>query len=349
MRQNVRQPTRRKWLLTLPVVAAWWATSTAVWAEAGEPQRFRFQQTHMGMLVELTLYAANEQAANAAAQAAFERFAQLDSILSDYKPESELSRLSATAGSGTAVKLSDDLWFVLSRAQRLARDTGGAFDVTVGPLTKMWRSARRAKEFPPSRRLVAGLVATGYESLVLDEAAHTAMLLKPGMRLDLGGIAAGYAVDEALKVLRERGYPQALVDASGDIAVGDPPPGKQGWRLGIMPEGGSGPPTRWLILANAAVTTSGDAYQFVEIEGKRYSHIVDPRTGLGLTTRMSATIVAPDCITADSVATAVCVSGPERGLAIIERDEKLSALITIAGDPTPGVIESKRFAQHVER
>jgi thiamine biosynthesis lipoprotein len=335
--------------MTLPVVAAWWATGTSVSAEAGEPQRFRFQQTHMGMPVELTLYAADEQAANAAVQAAFARFAELDSILSDYKPDSELSRLSATAGSGAVVKLSDDLWFVLSRSQQLARDAGGAFDVTVGPLTKMWRSARRAKEFPPSRRLVAGIEATGYANLVLDDATHTANLLKPGMRLDAGGIAAGYAVDEALKVLRERGCPQALVDASGDIAVGDPPPGKQGWRLGIMPEGGSGPPTRWLILSNAAVTTSGDAYQYVEIQGKRYSHIVDPRTGLGLTTRMSATVIAPDCITADSVATAVCVMGPERGLAFIERDERLAALITVAGNPTPRVIESKRFAEYVER
>ncbi len=319
----------------------------AIVAAAAEPSlsRYRFEQPHMGMLVEVVLYAADEHAANNAAVAAFDRFRQLNSVLSDYDPNSELSRLSATAGTGKAVPISEDLWFVLWRAQRLAEQTDGAFDVTVGPIVKLWRRARRSKEFPPAPRLAEALAAVGYRSLVLDETAHTAQLLKPGMRLDLGGIAAGYAVDEALKALRERGITSALVNASGDVGVSDPPPGKDGWRLGVIPDGQSGEPTRYLLIANAAVTTSGDAYQFVELDGHRYSHIVDPHTGLGLTSRISATVVAKECITADSVATAVSVLGPVRGLKFVEDRPELAVMITIADGDELREIESSRFTQ----
>jgi thiamine biosynthesis lipoprotein len=164
------------------------------------------------------------------------------------------------------------------------------------------------------------------------------------MRLDLGGIAAGYAVDEALKALRERGITSALVNASGDVGVSDQPPGTDGWRLGVVPDGQNGEPTRYLLIANAAVTTSGDAYQFVELDGHRYSHIVDPHTGLGLTSRISATVVAKDCITADSVATAVCVLGSERGIKFVEARPELAAMITVAEGDSVRTIESPNFA-----
>ena len=148
------------------------------------------------------------------------------------------------------------------------------------------------------------------------------------MRLDLGGIAAGYAADEALTALNQKGVTRAMIDASGDIVVGDPPPGTEGWRIGIAPlTDPKGPPSRFLLLKNASVTTSGDAFQHVEFGGKRYSHIVDPRTGLGLTDQSSVTVVARDGTTADSLATAVSVLGPTRGLELIERTAGAAALI----------------------
>ncbi len=181
------------------------------------------------------------------------------------------------------------------------------------PIRSAWRK--------PARRSVSII----YSSMPSEQ---TATLTQPGMRLDLGGIGAGYAVDEALAVLREHGITRAMVNASGDIGVSDPPPGAAGWKIGIAPlEKPDGPPSRYLLLANAAVTTSGDAFQYVEIDGQRYSHIVDPKTGLGLTDRMSVTVVARDCITADSYATAVCVLGPQLGLKLIEDTPGAAALM----------------------
>src|SRR5262249_5151459 len=160
----------------------------------------------------------------------------------------------------------------------------------------------------------------------LDEKHRTAQLLRPGMKLDLGGIAKGYAADEALKVLKRLGVDRALVAAGGDIAVSGPPPGADGWAVAIAPPGDPGPPPEHRVLfRDAAASTSGDAEQFVEIGGTRYSHIVDPRTGLGLTDRLNVTVVASDGTTADSLTKVVSVLGPERGFKIIEATRGASA------------------------
>ncbi len=150
------------------------------------------------------------------------------------------------------------------------------------------------------------------------------------MLLDLGGIAVGYAVDEALALLKTRGIASALVDGSGDIGVTDAPPGQAGWRIGIAPLDVEKEPSRYLILKNAAVTTSGDAFQFVEFEGKRYSHIVDPQTGLGLVDHSSVTVIARNCTIADSYTKAVSVLGPERGLKLIDETPGAAAIVVRA-------------------
>jgi thiamine biosynthesis lipoprotein len=137
------------------------------------------------------------------------------------------------------------------------------------------------------------------------------------MRLDLGGIGVGYAVDRALEVLTTRGIKAAMIDASGDIAVSEPPPGEHGWRIALTPLGGSGDEVPVILLSHAAVTTSGDAYQAAEIDGRRYSHIVDPRTGLGVPGPAAVTVIARDCTTADALATAASVLGPDRGLEVL--------------------------------
>ena len=186
-----------------------------------------------------------------------------------------------------------------------------------GPLVQLWRRARRQKELPRPELLKRALTATGYQALELDFERKTARLTKPNMRLDLGGIGMGYAVDEALKVLAMRGIRSAMVDASGDIGVSEAPPGRMGWVIGILPDQ-SGKPTRFVSLVNGALTTSSDAVQHVEIDGVRYSHIVNPKTGLGLTDRSAATVIARDCTTADSYATAASVLGPTLGLKLIQ-------------------------------
>ncbi len=289
------------------------------------------------MQFKLLLYSAGQDAANRAAAAAFDRIHQLNGIMSDYDPDSELSRLSDTAGRGQAVKVSRELWDVLTAAQQLAERSDGAFDITVGPYVKLWRRARREKEMPPPDRMAEARAAVGFRHVKLDSAARTVELLRPGMRLDLGGIAVGHAIDEALAVLRRQGITRALVDGSGDVVVGDPPPGERGWRVGIAPlEAKNGPPSRYLTLANCAVTTSGDAWQYVELDGKRYSHILDPKTGLGLTDRSLVIVVARDGISADSLTKAVAVLGPKRGLALVAEYPDAATLVL---RPVDGKIE----------
>ena len=215
--------------------------------------------------------------------------------------------------------------------------------MTVGPLVKLWRRARRTKSLPGAEALAEAKTLVGHELLTLNDEYRTVKLSKPGMRIDLGGIAMGYAVDEARIVLGRHGQSRVMIDASGDVLVGDPPPGKTGWTIGIAAlTAPNGPPTRFVELVNAAITTSGDAFQYVEIEGVRYSHIVDPKTGLGLTGRMAVTVIAQDCMTADSLATAICVLGSEKGLALAEKYEA-QTLIARMEEERLAVDESPQF------
>ncbi len=316
------------------------AYATAVSAS----ERYEFTDKQMGMPFKVVLYAADEASANQAARAAFARINRLNQIMSDYEPESELMQLCKTAGGGRAVEISDDLFTVLTRSLELSDKSGGAFDVTVGPLIKLWRKARRTRKLPPADELAAARMRVGHRFLKLDPQRRTAELLQPGMQLDLGGIAVGYAVDQALIVLKQQGITSALVDGSGDIGVSGAPPGARGWKIGVAPLDPEAEPSRFLLLEHAAVTTSGDAWQFVEVEGKRYSHIVDPATGLGLTDRSSVTIVAANCTIADSYTKAVSVLGPERGIALIESVPGAAVLIVRAPAGKAETYESRRFA-----
>jgi thiamine biosynthesis lipoprotein len=307
--------------------------------------RFTFTEPHMGTRFKIILYAKNDATANRAAKAAFARIADLDGIMSDYRSTSELMRLCQKSG-GEPVPVSDDLFRVLSRAQEVSKLSDGAFDVTVGPVVRLWRRARRTHELPDSKELAQARELVGYHNVRLDSKNQTVQLLKPGMRLDLGGIGKGYAADAALATLKEHGVTRALVAAGGDIAVSGPPPGAEGWTIGIAPlEDPDAKSKRYLILHDAAVSTSGDAEQYLEIGGKRYSHILDPKTGLGLTDRLSVTVVAPKGLSADPLTKVVSVLGPERGLAIIDGLDGVAALVVRKTDKSLETFESKRFSQ----
>jgi len=272
----------------------------------------------MGVPWTITVYA-SQAAAPAAIAAAFAEISRLEGILSDYDPDSELSQLSAAAPTSGPVAVGDDLWRVLREAVAWRDRSGGAFDPTIGPLTTLWRQARRSGVMPRADKLAAARQAVGPDTLVLDEDRRTAMLVAPAMRLDLGGIGMGYAIDRGMDVLAMHGITSAMIDASGDIAVSGPPPGADAWTIEVdarVDEDGAGRET--VALVNAAVTTSGDAFQAVEIDGVRYSHVVDPRTGLGVAGLAAVTVIAADCTTADAVATAASVLGTEAGLAFVE-------------------------------
>jgi thiamine biosynthesis lipoprotein len=267
--------------------------------------------------------------------------AALDEMLSDYRDTSEVMRLSR-ATPGDAVPISDDLMRVLRASQALARASDGAFDVTAGPLTVLWRAARRHHEAPDLAALDDARSRVGYERLQLDEARRTVTLRTAGMQIDLGGIAKGFAADAAAATLATHGVNQALIAAGGDIVVRDAPPGRPGWRVAIAAVESS---TGEITLSNAAVSTSGDAEQFVELNGVRYSHIIDPRTGRALTGRSSVTVIATNGTTSDSLATAVSVMGPEAGLRLVDATPGASARFTRL-ENGPRLYTSTRWREH---
>ena len=336
-------PTRKNLPMQGRLALAWLVAGSAA-SLAGEPalERFEFSQVHMAVPIKLVFYVANEKIASLGAEAAFARFHALDGTMSDYNPASELRRLCDTAGEGKFVPVSDDLWRVLTRSAAISAESDGAFDVTIGPVTRLWRRARRRYELPTPEYLEPARTLVDYRLVRLDPRHQAVELAKAGMLLDLGGIAKGYAAGEALAVLRKFGINRAMVEAGGDIALGDPPPDRPGWRIALAPLEPNVPPSRYLWLSRTAVSTSGDLWQFVEINGRRYSHVIDPRTGVGLTDRSLVTIVGPDSMTADALGKALCVLSPEKGLRLIESRPGFAAIVRRMAD---GKIETRESAR----
>ena len=245
-------------------------------------ERIESARPVMGTLARITVEADDQARASRAMEQAFERMRALDAKLSDYDPESELNRMPA--------RRSRDLQQVLRQAEKIRRDSGGAFDHTAGAVTRLWRKVRGEGRLPSTAEIAAARRAA--------------------VRMDLGGIAKGYAAEEALVVLRARGFGRAMVAIAGDLCVGDPPPGRDAWSIEVEP----GRARRRLRIRNACVSTSGDAEQSLVVNGIRYSHIIDPRTGEALTKPIGVTVVAKRGMTADALATALSVLGANDGL-----------------------------------
>jgi FAD:protein FMN transferase len=311
-------------------------------------QRYESVEPYMGTLVKITLYSSDEQAATKAFRVAFDRIADLDRILSDYKPDSELNHLTRTAV-GHAVYVSHELFTVLAASQNLAEATSGAFDITQGPVIRLWREARTSGRVPDADALQEARSRSGYKKLHLDAARQTATLDQPGMALDVGAIGKGYAASEALAALTRLGVRRALVAVSGDLAFSDAPPGQRGWRIDIHSDDPSlADVPRVLELTNAAISTSGSAEQHLDVGHRRYSHIVDPSTGMGLVDDITVTVIAPDGLEADGLDTAVSVVGRDRGLSLIESRSDAAALIVQRTPAGTVVTMSSRFRKLVE-
>lgn len=305
--------------------------------------RFEFVQAHMGTQFRIVLYASDADIAGRASTAAFDRIARLDATMSDYRETSELM-MACKRAAHEWVKVSDDLFGVLALSQQFARRSRGAFDVTVGPLVRLWRRARRTQELPAAEKFAAARRLVGYKGLHLDANRQAIRFDKSGMLIDLGGIAKGFAADAALAVLKRHGIRSALVAAGGDIVTSDAPPGLQGWTVAIRALASADEAAMiHLLLANAAVSTSGDAEQFVEIGGVRYSHIVDPRTGQALTGRRSATVVARRGAISDALATAASVLDPWRARQLIDQTAGAAAHIERIESDRIVTTESKRW------
>ncbi len=308
---------RRRWLAGLGAV---WLTGGT--ARARSAERCEFEQLRMGTLFRLVVWGPREDA-SAAALAAYERVEQLEQILSDYREDSELSEVCRTAWKEPRV-ISPELYEVLEASLEWGRRTGGAVDVTVKPLVELWRLARQQHRLPDPAQLAEARTRTGLDKLFLNPRTRSVRLALPGMKLDLGAVGKGYAADQVLSLLKSRGLSRVLVDAGGDLTLGEAPPGQAGWRIRLEEQA---VPSRDIRLQRCAVATSGDRYQFLELEGVHYSHILDPRTGRAVTHQGSATVIAPRGLDADALATALSVLALEEGIHLAERLEAVEARV----------------------
>jgi thiamine biosynthesis lipoprotein len=294
------------------------------------PQRFEYEQVRMGVKMRLVLYAEGEEVALNAARAAYHRVQEIDDIASDYQVDSELNRLCRKAGDGP-VKVSPELFYLLQKSMEFSEVSDGGFDVTCGPLVRLWRTARKVKRLPPVEEIEKAKALVGYKKMHLDPVERTVRLDTPGMQLDLGGIAKGYAGDCAIAQLQVNGVNSALFECGGDIVVSDPPPGATGWIISVI-DPVPHPKPKLVLLHNCAISTSGDTEQFVVIDGKRYSHVVDPRTGYGLTSRVMCTVIAADGISSDPLSKVVNFLGPEAAPKLLKIYPGLKYYLRVAED-----------------
>ncbi|MEO6232926.1 MAG: FAD:protein FMN transferase [Ferruginibacter sp.] len=255
----------------------------------------------MGSPFNIILYTTDSATAKNTAGNCFALVDSLVYIFSDYIDSSELNRLCATAGkSTTGMRVSEPLLDILSQSKHAFEKSNGTFDITLGPVTRLWRKARKEHVFPTEAAVKEKLALTGFNKIMIDSAQQTVRLTQAGMQLDLGGIAQGYIAQKVIDLLKENDIANALVDVSGDIVAIGKPPDAMGWTIGVnVPESGDELQKQLLLISNKAVTTSGDVYQFFEHNGKRYSHIINPKTGFGTTSQRNVTVIADDGTLAD--------------------------------------------------
>ncbi|QRR04351.1 FAD:protein FMN transferase [Dyadobacter sandarakinus] len=270
----------------------------------------------MGSPFKLVFYAKDDSLAFRAAKAAFARVEKLNEIMSDYLDGSEINRLSATSGSGQWVPVSKELYEILAISQDISAKTDGAFDATLGPVVQLWRHATRKGIFPPEDEIRDALNRTGFSKLKMNPDGYKVMLTQKGMRLDIGGLGKGFAAEEAIRVLKSFGIRSAMMDAGGKIVLTDAPPASKGWKITVSNGSDS---LKTMELANVALATSGPTYRFMEYKGVRYSHIVDPKTGIGLLFHVRTTVISPDGTVADALATAFSVAGIEKSKVYLKR------------------------------
>jgi len=293
----------------------------------------------MGTFSRVVVIAGSERKARRCIEAAFDVQRRIDELMSYQRDDSELSRINRDAADGP-VPVSPLTFEVLQKSVEFGRLSDGAFDVTVGPLMDLWKAAGEANAPPTEEALAEARAKVGYEKLILDEKDMTVRFAVKGMRVDLGGIGKGYAVDKSVEAIEERGALGAMVDLGGNIrCFGRPPRGQESWRVGLQdPNVSPDDMDASKILLVLAVTdegiaTSGDYRRFTKVHGEKQSHILDTRTGKGADKLVSDTIIAPDATAADALSTAVNVLGPERGLALIERLPGVEAILIPPGNP----------------
>lgn len=321
------------------------ATVTAVKVDSGI-------QLIMGTFSRIVVMAPDEASGRAGIQQALEAQKLVDQLMSYHRDDSELARINKHAYD-RPVKIHAQTLAVLQKAVEISKRSQGTFDVTGAPLFDLWKQVGETNMRPSEEALEAAKAKVGWDKLELDPDNSTVRFQVPGMRIDLGGIAKGFAIDQSIRALQDHGALGAMVDIGGDIrCFGQAPPGKKFWSIGLQDPSVSATDIDQqhivliLKLTDQAVTTSGHYRRFTLVDGEKISHIIDTKTGQGSDRLSSVTIIAQDAITADGLATAVSVMGREKGLALIEEISGVEAIV-MAND-TDQIIKTSGAQQYVK-
>jgi FAD:protein FMN transferase len=305
----------------------------------GESKSYRYI---MGTSIEVEAFGGTADTRAAAIDEAFGAFAEVDRLMSNYRDDSELALINREAAQ-RPVRISDPMMSVLQAAQKVSAQSGGGFDVTIGPLVRLWGFHDKKPHQPTAEEFAAVRPLIDYRNLVLDAAGHTVRFTRPGVEIDLGGIAKGFAVEVAANVLRRRGL-SGFIDAGGNQYLLGTPPDKPAWTVGVKDPDHSDRLLGVIDTPETSVSTSADYATFVEINGRKYGHILDPHTLQPSAAALSVTILSRDGTMADAMSKAAFMLGPTAGIALVDSVPGMSGLIAYRKpDGTLGIVMSKRL------
>lgn len=280
----------------------------------------------MGSSFEITVVAEDEDFAKESLAIAKKEIIRIENLISSWDQKSETSRINRNAGIA-AVEVSKELFDLIFRAQQISKLSSGAFDLTFAAIDKLWNFDGKESEMPNPDTLKASVFNIGYQLIELDEESLTVFLPKKGMKIGFGAIGKGYAADRAKQLLVERGVLGGIINASGDMNTWGTKPDGSSWTIGIVNPMNNKKVFSWFSLEHNAVVTSGDYEKFTQINGRRYSHIIDPRTGIPSQGIVSCTVFAGKAELADAIATAIFVMGVESGLFLIDQLPNIEAIL----------------------
>ncbi len=307
-------------------------------------KKYSFQQPKMGSPFNIVIYSLDSLVAAQAALQTFKLIDTLNQIYSDYLPASDLNQLCSHAGNGEWVPVSETLFSIIKEARQASELSKGSFDITASPIVRLWRTARKQKKLPQKDSIEWAMQLVDYRFILLDSVQQKIKLLVTHMQLDLGGIAKGETAQRAYKRLVNLGFPYALIDAGGDIVAGDVPPGIAGWKVAVNLPETEEVMNRQLLLRNKAVTTSGDLYQYLKLDGVRYSHIINPKTGWALTNSRNVTVITNNGSSADWLTKACSILPIENGLKLIANFPGAEVQIAVLENNQPVFYRSPGFS-----
>ena len=311
-------------------------------------KRFEFPNNKMGSSFNIIFYHADSAEAVSLAKKCLLIVDSLNNIFSDYSSESEVGKL-ALQTNQTDIKVSDELFSMIITSKDAWKRSGKTFDITIGALTQLWRKAKKENSFPSEAEIKAARDLTGFKNLIINERSKTIAFKKPGIRFDFGGIVPGYVAQRVMDFLKTKNINIALVDASGDIVMSDSPPEKDGWTIGInLPENENELWAKKLELKNFAVSTSGDVYRYTIHNGIKYSHIIDPGTGYGLTSQRNVTVITKYGADADWLATACSILPIKKALKLAKKEHASILIATMNGEKIV-TYKSKSFDRYFQK